>query len=123
MNLPFVSRRTHVRELLDYENERWDLRRQVRELREREKARMLCMATIEEEARENAARRRELEEETEALRERVRLLAEDNRELRRRYDSARVELAKTTREATSLRLMRESLEARLAAESEVEVGA
>ena len=53
----------------------------------------------------------------------MRLLVEDNRELRRRYDSARVELAKTTREATSLRLMRESLEARLAAESEVEVGA
>lgn len=123
MNLPFVSRRTHVQELRDYENECWDLRRQVRELREREKARMLCMATIEDEARENAARRRELEEETEAMRERVRLLAEDNRELRRRYDSTRVELAKVTREATSLRLMRESLEARLAAESEVEVGA
>lgn len=119
MNLPFVSRRTHVQELLDYENERWDLRRQVRELREREKARMLCMAAIEEEAHDNAARRGELEEENEALRERVRLLAEDNRELRRRYDSARVELARATREATSLRLMRESLEARLAAESEV----
>ena len=123
MNLPFVSRRTHVQELRDYENECWDLRRQVRELREREKARMLCMATIEDEARENAARRRELEEETEALRERVRLLAEDNRELRRRYDSTRVELAKVTREATSLRLMRESLEARLATPCEVEAGA
>ena len=67
MHIPFVSYRTHVRELLDYENERWDLRRQVRELREREKARMLCMAAIEEEARENAARRRELEEENEFL--------------------------------------------------------
>ena len=122
MHIPFVSYRTHVRELLDYENERWDLQRQVRELREREKARMLCMAAIEGEARENAARSRELEEETEALRERVRLLVEDNRELRRRYDSARVELAKTTREATSLRLMRESLEARLAAENEVSGG-
>ena len=119
MHMPFVSYRTHVREMLDLETERWDLRRQVRELREREKARMLCMAAIEEEARDNAARRRELEEENEALRERARLLAEDKRALRRRYDSARVELARATREATSLRLMRESLEARLAGESEV----
>lgn len=122
MNFPLITRRTHIQELLDYETEQWELRRQVRTLRERERARMLCMETVEEEARRNREAREALESEADELRERVRLLAEDNRELRRRYDTARAELAKVTREVTSLRLMRASLEARLAAESEVSGG-
>lgn len=117
--MPLISRRTHVQELLDLENERWKLRKEVRALRERERARMLCMDVVENEARQSREAREALEIEARELRERVRLLAEDNRELRRRYDTTRVELAKTTREVTSLRLMRTSLEARLAADSEV----
>ena len=44
-------------------------------------------------------------------------------ELRRRYDTARAELTRTSREVKTLRLMRTALEARVAAPCEVEVGA
>ena len=105
------------------ETEIWDLRRQVKILKERERARMVCCDAIEQDA---ADARRELEAmqaECAAIRERVQLLGEDNRELRRRYDTAGAELTRTTNEVRELRLMRTALEARVAAPCEVEVGA
>ena len=123
MKLPFVSREWHEHAVSAMETEIWDLRRKNKELRERERARMVCCAAIEQDTSEA---RRELEEmkvECEALRERVQLLTEDNRELRRRYDTARAELNRTTNEVRKLRLMRTALEARVAAPCEVEVGA
>lgn len=119
MRMPVISRSAHERALRDLENESWGLREEIRRLRERERARMLCMDVVEDEARQSREAREALEIEANELRERVRLLAEDNRELRRRYDTARAELSRTVREVTTLRLMRTSLEARLAAESEV----
>jgi len=123
MKLPFVSREWHERAVSGMETEIWDLRKQIKILKERERARMVCCAAIEQDA---ADARRELEKmqaECAALRERVQLLGEDNRELRRRYDTARAELTRTTNEVRKLRLMRTALEARVAAPCEVEVGA
>lgn len=123
MKLPFVSREWHEHAVSAMETEIWDLRRQVKILKERERARMVCVSAIEQDA---ADARRELEAmqaECAALRERVQLLGEDNRELRRRYDAARAELTRTTNEVRKLRLMRAALEARVAAPCEVEVGA
>ena len=117
-----ITRKAHERAVSGMETELWDLRRQVKTLRERERARMVCCAVIEQEA---ADARRELEQmqaECAALRERARLLSEDNRELRRRYDTKRAELARCEREVKTLRLMRTSLEARIAAPCEVEAG-
>ncbi|MBQ7435017.1 MAG: hypothetical protein IJV51_04360 [Oscillospiraceae bacterium] len=123
MKLPFVSREWHERAVSGMETEIWDLRKQVKILKERERARMLCCAAIEQEAEKNRRERERIEEENAALRERVQLLGEDNRELRRRYDTARAELTRTTNEVRKLRLMRAALEARVAAPCEVEVGA
>ena len=122
MKTPFVSREWHEHAVSAMETEIWDLRRQVKTLKERERARMVCCAAIEQEAEENRRERERIEEENTALRERVQLLGEDNRELRRRYDAARAQLSKAERENATLRLMRASLEARLAAPSEVEGG-
>lgn len=123
MKLPFVSREWHERAVRGMETEIWDLRKQVKILKERERARMVCCAAIEQEAEENRRERARIEEENAALRERVQLLGEDNRELRRRYDTARAELTRTTREVKTLRLMRTALEARVGAPCEVEAGA
>lgn len=123
MKLPLVSREWHERAVSGMETEIWDLRKQVKILKERERARMVCCAAIEQEAEENRRERARIEEENAALRERVQLLGEDNRELRRRYDTARAELTRTTNEVRKLRLMRAALEARVAAPCEVEVGA
>lgn len=123
MKLPFVSREWHEHAVSAMETEIWDLRRQVKILKERERARMVCCDAIEQDAEDARRGREELEAEASALRERVQLLSEDNRELRRRYDSARAELTRTTNEVRKLRLMRTALEARVAAPCEVEVGA
>lgn len=123
MRLPFVSREWHEHAVSAMETEIWDLRRQVKTLKERERARMVCCAVIEQDAEENRRERERLEAELCELRERARLLMEDNRELRRRYDTARAELTRTTNEVRKLRLMRAALEARVAAPCEVEVGA
>lgn len=120
MKLPFVSRQWHEHAVSAMETEIWDLRRQVKNLKERERARMVCCAAIEQEAEENRRERERIEEENTALRERVQLLGEDNRELRRRYDTARAELNRTTKEVRKLELMRTALEARVAAPCEVE---
>ena len=123
MTLPVMTRARHEELVCAMETEIWDLRRKNKELRERERARMVCVSAIEQDA---ADARRELEQmqaECAALRERVQLLGEDNRELRRRYDTARAELTRTTNEVRKLRLMRAALEARVAAPCEVEVGA
>ena len=123
MKLPFVSREWHERAVSGMETEIWDLRKQVKILKERERARMVCCAVIEQDAEENRRERERLEAELSELRERAQLLSEDNRELRRRYDTKRAELARIEREVKTLRLMRTSLEARIAAPCEVEVGA
>lgn len=123
MKTPFVSREWHEAAVSGMETEIWDLRKQVKILKERERARMVCCAAIEQEAEENRRERARIEEENAALRERVQLLGEDNRELRRRYDTARAELTRTTREVKTLRLMRTALEARVGAKCEVEAGA
>lgn len=120
MKTPLISRAAHERAVSGMETEIWDLRRQVKALREREKARMLCMEAVEQAAEESREAQRATEEEAKELRERVRLLREDNQELRHRYDRARAELAKAAREITTLRLMRTALEARLAAPCETE---
>lgn len=120
MRTPIMSRAAHARAVAGMETEIWDLRRQVKTLRERETARIICCAAIEQEAAENRRAREALEAEAGELRERVRLLSDDNREMRRRYDTARAELARTEREVRTLRLMRASLEARIAAPCEVE---
>lgn len=98
MKLPFVSREWHEAAVSGMETEIWELRKQVKILKERERARMVCCAAIEQEAEENRRERARIEEENAALRERVQLLGEDNRELRRRYDTARAELTRATRE-------------------------
>jgi len=115
-----MTTKAHERAVSGMETELWELRRQVKTLRERERARMVCCAVIEQEAEENRRERERLEAELSELRERARLLSEDNRELRRRYDTARAELARIEREVKTLRLMRTSLEARIAAPCEVE---
>ena len=123
MKLPFVSREWHEHAVSAMETEIWDLRNKNKVLRERERARMVCCAAIEQDAADARKALEEIQAECEALRERVQLLGEDNRELRRRYDSARAELTRTTNEVRKLRLMRTALEARVAAPCEVEVGA
>lgn len=120
--LRIMTQKAHERAVSGMETEIWDLRRQVKTLREREAARMICCTAIEQEAAENRRAREALEIEAGELRERARLLSDDNRELRRRYDTARAELARTEREVRTLRLMRASLEARIAAPCEVEGG-
>lgn len=120
MKTPFVSRQWHEHAVSAMETEIWDLRRQVKTLKERERARMVCCAAIEQDASEARRELEEIQAECEALRERVQLLGEDNRELRRRYDTARAELNRTTNEVRKLRLMRTALEARVAAPCEVE---
>ncbi len=123
MTLPFVSREWHEHAVSAMETEIWDLRNKNKALRERERARMVCCAAIEQDAADARKALEEMQSECEALRERVQLLGEDNRELRRRYDAARAELNRTTNEVRKLRLMRTALEARVAAPCEVEVGA
>ena len=123
MKLPFVSREWHEHAVSAMETEIWDLRRQVKILKERERARMVCVSAIEQDAGDARRELEQLQAESAALRERVQLLGEDNRELRRRYDAARAELTRTTNEVRKLRLMRAALEARVAAPCEVEVGA
>lgn len=123
MKLPFVSREWHEHAVSAMETEIWDLRRQVKILKERERARMVCFDAIEQDAGDARRELEAMQAECAALRERVQLLGEDNRELRRRYDTARAELTRTTNEVRKLRLMRSALEARVAAPCEVEVGA
>lgn len=120
MKLPFVTRERLERERDAAGTEIWDLRRTVKTLRERETARMVCCAAIEQDAEDARRARESAEQEAAELRERVRLLNEDNRELRTRYDAARLELTRANNELRKLRLMRASLEARVAAKSEVE---
>ena len=120
--LRIMTTKAHERAVSGMETELWDIRRQVKTLRERERARMVCCAVIEQDAEENRRERERLEEELCELRERARLLSEDNRELRRRYDTARAALTRSEREVKTLRLMRTSLEARIAAPCEVEAG-
>lgn len=123
MKLPIVSRKWYEDAVSGMENEIWDLSKQVKILKERERARMVCCAAIEQEAGDARRELEQMQAECAALRERVQLLGEDNRELRRRYDTARAELTRTTNEVRKLRLMRAALEARVAAPCEVEVGA
>ena len=120
MKLPFITREAHERAMNAAQTEIWDLRRTVRTLREREQARMACCAVIEQEAEDARRARESFEQEAGELRERVRLLHEDNRELRARYDAARMELTRANNEVRKLRLMRTALEARVAAKCEVE---
>ena len=120
MKLPFVSREWHEHAVSAMETEIWDLRRKNKELRERERARMVCCAAIEQDAADARRELEQLQAECSALQEREKLLSEDNRELRRRYDTARAELNRTTNEVRKLRLMRTALEARVAAPCEVE---
>jgi predicted nucleic acid-binding Zn-ribbon protein len=122
MKLPFVSRAAFEKLEGYCDTEIWRLRGQIKRMREREAARVVCMEALEREAEENRRARESLEIEAGELRERVRLLAEDNQELRRRYDVTRAKLQKAERENATLQLMRASLEARLAAPSEVEGG-
>ena len=89
MTLPFVSRKWHEHSVCAMETEIWDLRRKNKELRERERARMVCCAAIEQDAADARRELEQLQAECSGLRERVQLLGEDNRELRRRYDTAR----------------------------------
>ena len=123
MKVPFVSRKWYEDAVSGMETEIWDLRRQVKTLRERERARMVCVSAIEQDAGDARRELEQMQAECAALRERVQLLQEDNRELRRRYDTARAELNRTTNEVRKLRLMRTALEARVAAPCEVEEGA
>ena len=118
--LGLISQKTHERAMNAAGTEIWDLRRTVKTLREREAARMVCCAAIEQDAEDARRARENAEQEAAELRERVRLLNEDNRELRTRYDAARLELTRANNELRKLRLMRASLEARVAAKSEVE---
>ena len=120
MKLPFVTRERLERERDAAGTEIWDLRRTVKTLREREAARMVCCAAIEQEAEDARRARESVEQEAGELRERVRLLHEDNRELRARYDAARIELTRANNEVRKLRLMRTALETRVAAKCEVE---
>ena len=120
MKLPFVSREWHEHAVSAMETEIWDLRRKNKELRERERARMVCCAAIEQDAADARRELEQLQAECSALQEREKLLSEDNRELRRRYDTTRAELNRTTNEVRKLRLMRTALEARVAAPCEVE---
>jgi chromosome segregation ATPase len=122
MKLPFVSRKWYEDAVSGMETEIWDLRKQVKILKERERARMVCVSAIEQDAGDARRELEAMQAECAALRERVQLLGEDNRELRRRYDTARAELTRTTREVKTLRLMRTALEARVAAPCEVEAG-
>ena len=118
--LGLISQKTHERAMNAAGTEIWEPRRTVKTLREREAARMVCCAAIEQDAEDARRARENAEQEAAELRERVRLLNEDNRELRMRYDAARLELTRANNELRKLRLMRASLEARVAAKSEVE---
>lgn len=118
MRLPFITRAGYERAVGKLETDTWALRRQVKTLRERETARIACVEVLESEYEDVKFRLEEQDGELAALRERARLLVEDNKELRRRYDTARAELGRAQRELTSLRLMKASLEARVGAGSE-----
>lgn len=118
MRLPFITRAGYERAVGKLETDTWALRRQVKTLREREAARIACMEVLEEEYSAVQTAIEEQEKTLAVLRERARLLVEDNKELRRRYDTARAELGRAQRELTSLRLMKASLEARVGAGSE-----
>ncbi len=113
MRMPFVSRAWYEGAVAEMETENWELRGRVRKLCERERARMACMEVLERDCEENRRARAALEIEAGELRERARLLGDDNRELRRRYDTARAEIARQERELKTLRLMKASLEARV----------
>ena len=118
MRLPFITRAGYERAVGELETDTWALRRQVKTLREREVARIACVEVLEGEYEDIKFRLEEQDGELAALRERARLLIEDNRELRRRYDTVRAELSRAQRELTTLRLMKASLEARVGAGGE-----
>lgn len=122
MRLPFITRAGYERAVGKLETDTWALRRQVKTLREREAARIACMEVLEEEYSAVQTAIEEQEKTLAVLREREKMLTEDNKELRRRYDTARAELGRAQRELTSLRLMKASLEARVGAGSEVSGG-
>ena len=119
MKLPFV-RRSVFEKLEHYcDTEIWRLQKQVEELTERERARIPCVDKLAEElelAKREGADARGLSERLELE---GRQLTEENRELRHRYDTVRAQMVKSRREAEELRLMKESLEARLAAKCEI----
>lgn len=120
MKIPFISRAAYESAQSDWENKNWILRKRLRALEEREAARIVCCDVLSQDAEESRREREKLESETQELKERLHLLLEDNRELRRRYDTARAELARTAREVQTLRLMKASLEARIAKPSEID---
>lgn len=120
MRLPFVSRVAYESAKSEWESRTWSMRKRMKVLEEREKARMICCDVLGQDAEESRREREKLESEVQELKERLRLLLEDNRELRRRYDTARAELSRTAREVTTLRLMKASLEARISAASSEE---
>ena len=118
MRLPFITRAGYERAVGKLETDTWALRRQVKTLREREAARIACVEVLESEYEDAKFRLEEQDGELAAMRERARLLVEDNKELRRRYDTVRAELGRAQRELPTLRLMKASLEARVGAGAE-----
>ena len=112
MRLRFLEKKIE-RKRLDDETEIWRLRREVKVLRERERARMVVVDTLSGELERVRRAWEECQREDNALQERARLLEENNKELRRRYDTARAALVRSGKEVKELRLMKESLEARI----------
>lgn len=102
------------------DTERWRLKSEIRTLREREAARVVCVEALEKELAAVRRERDALELINAELEEKVRLLDDKSRALRMRYDATRAELARVKHDNTELTLMKNALEARVAAPCEVE---
>lgn len=101
------------------DTEIWRLRRENKALREREAARTMCIETLEaeneilmEKTKSRTILSDKLDKENQAL-------TEENRELRHRLDLVRADLSRARHEIAELKLMKDSLEARIAAPCEV----
>ena len=119
MKFPFVSSRAFSRLESYSDTEIWSLKREAKRLRERMAASVVCVEKLEERNLFLERERERLLFETRALEEERTRYAEENRELRRRMDLVRADLSRARHENTELKLMKDALEARIAAPCEV----
>ena len=101
------------------DTEIWRLRRENKALKEREAARVVCVRTLEERAAFLDSERERLLTDNKRLCEENAAMEDAIREIRHRLDLTRADLSRAQYQLKAEKLMKDSLEARIAAPCEM----
>ena len=118
MRLAFVRREVFDAQESYFENLCWELRREIKRLRERDGARAVCMETLEARAAFLESERERLLLDNKRLCEETAAMEDAVREIRHRLDLTRADLSRAQYQLKAEQLMRESLEACVGAKEE-----